>query len=201
MACPASDPYCLSCIRDICTACAGAYLNTQNGKCEPPAQQIAHCVVYNAVGECAECLPGYTPSARQCVAITDKLCAQQTSSGQCTVCFNGLQPMSGRCLPGKFCAISDCEQCMVTSSNERGSQCIKCKSGYSVQTANSTFNCVRDSLANCQDVVQADSTTCARCEVNYYQNNGVCAKSAAYSVSGAALASCFAALTLLLAWA
>ena len=141
---------------------------------------VKNCGVYASKGECEECDLGYYLTGNACKSIPVSNCAiAETGGTTCKACYNNILVTNGTCTSSSTCSQDNCSICTTSS-------CLKCKSGYSV---NSTGSCVTAPTSGCL-FTSSVANTCTICSKGYYMSNNTC-KSTTYTSSANIYASIF----------
>lgn len=147
--CPTGCKTCTS--ATLCQSCLkGYFYSSTNNSC---TTLPAFCVSISTAGVCDKCFAGYALNTGTNTCVADTSC---NATSSCTICPQGYTLASGVC---SVCTLgSNCLACSSTSS----STCIKCNTGYYLDSANACQTCT----ANC---AACDSSTfCTTAATGYY---------------------------------
>ena len=196
--CVEQDHLCVACdpLSHLCIECAGGYLGNDR-KCQRASGLIDFCFSYQTEGICRVCQYGYyLTDTGVCLEIEEKNCMVWDSDTKtCTVCRNNKLPnMEGKCDNKNDCEIANCKYCVARGETPN---CVECNKGYSMVFLNSVASCIQEtpSVSNCTTLYSHDNLKCFICDAPYYNMNGSCFLSKAYSIDkGVSIQKIFAGL-------
>ena len=193
-ACP-NDERCGACVNGRCELCWDSYLDV-NGTCVEPQEHINECLRYENANQCRLCRDGYYLNANyMCESIQQDRCIRVDSLGVCVLCERGTRIQNGICDEANECKINNCDYCGVDLNGAE--RCEECREGYVIdQALSGNTTCVEaansDEYDGCR--YRGVSGQCAICKYGYYDNNGVCEESGAYSGSAIQIMSAVVAI-------
>ena len=185
--CTENDPLCLGCdpLSRLCIQCAAGYLN-QEKKCQIANSQVDFCFSYQSEGQCRICQFGYyLTSTGICMEIEedDDCIVYDQDTKMCSVCKDHLIPDDhGKCDGDSKCEVPNCKYCYMRGQT---ANCIQCEEGFTIVYQGGVASCIKEtpSVTNCNTLYTHDNLKCFLCDAPYYNFNGSCLKSEAYSFS------------------
>ncbi|EAS06333.3 Serine/Threonine kinase, putative (macronuclear) [Tetrahymena thermophila SB210] len=162
--CKPCPQYCSSCYEPqvgmslICTACLDN-CSLIEGTC----QRIPNCQVINlTLGSCMQCLDGfYQNESQQCLPC-DPSCTTCIEGGICSTCAPGYSFLNLSFTCTKCDLYANTTNCAACVQSDLIVQCIKCLSGYYLNTQNNTCQPCPNNCQRC--AVQADLVKCIVCK-------------------------------------
>jgi len=166
-----------------CTSC-GKGLQLLNGACIQCPNKCAQC----NNGNCAVCVPGYSPNANGVCVLNCKL--------PCATCYDNQPSACLSCYSGSNLVGFGCQ---IDLSCNNGSTCTDCGQGLGyILVAGQCLGCSQ--LSNCVQCSQTNSELCAICSTGFFVNSsslcGVCPSRCSSCVSEIACTSCAIGYTL-----